>query len=129
MSSCSVERCGARVRSRGLCENHYRRWLRYGDPGQSGQRGRTPTCVGVDGAAFRAVREEHGYGRREFALVCGVPEGAIRSAEFLGRIHPQNAEKVIAAVVRLRAQSRQAEYERRRRAEAAGLSNTSEVAS
>ncbi len=31
-STCSIEPCGKPAASRGLCNNHYRRLLRYGDP-------------------------------------------------------------------------------------------------
>jgi hypothetical protein len=30
--SCSVAECGGKVLARGLCDKHYRRWRRHGDP-------------------------------------------------------------------------------------------------
>lgn len=54
---CNIDGCGNRVRTRGMCQGHYLRLLRHGDPlagGKMRQRYRGRVC-GVDDCQSRAV--------------------------------------------------------------------------
>ncbi len=44
-STCSVVACDSAPSSRGFCRNHYMRWYRTGDPGQSGSQKSAPCSI------------------------------------------------------------------------------------
>lgn len=56
--TCSVEDCDRNLYSRGLCEMHYRRVLRNGDPGPATPYGGRSKCIAP---LCDAVAEAHGY--------------------------------------------------------------------
>lgn len=96
--TCAVEGCGERISKNGLCNAHYLRWRRHGDPlGGGTPRGRT---LGSPGRFFHLVvmqyegneclrwpynTDENGYGRMGGKLVhrrvCREAHGKPPSAE------------------------------------------------
>lgn len=49
MTTCSVESCSVHAKTRGLCNKHYKRWQRLGDPLAGRDRAQMPRCCTVDG--------------------------------------------------------------------------------
>jgi hypothetical protein len=47
--TCSVDGCDERHRSRGWCNRHYQRWLKYGDPDAPRKNAPQPSVCNVDG--------------------------------------------------------------------------------
>ena len=55
---CSIEGCGILAQGRGLCNKHYRRWYKYGDPTfLSGPLNRLPKGIAARNAVIRKYRK------------------------------------------------------------------------
>jgi hypothetical protein len=85
-TSCTIEHCGREPYSRQLCELHYRRWLRGGDPKPDVPARGTPTACKVDGCAYDAEARGwcHGHYQRVLRLRdvhADIPLGRRRQPE------------------------------------------------
>ena len=57
---CSVEGCGGLVYARGMCNKHYRRLLKWGDPHRKDTARKNPSVCAIDGC-MRTDVVAHGY--------------------------------------------------------------------
>lgn len=68
MKHCTMDDCDGKVHSRGLCDRHYRRFLRHGDPSVIAHDRQDVTHKTVHNRLKRA------FGRAaEYACACGKP--------------------------------------------------------
>lgn len=71
--SCLFQDCSSVARSRGWCENHYRRWLRSGSPVGTGKMGRPRAATATYTAVHLRLKRERGRAREHTCIECGEP--------------------------------------------------------
>lgn len=88
MSICSVEDCDKKHRSKGFCENHYRQWLRHGDPLADNRPKRKECsikncsnktkCLGLCSKHYQRLRK---FGDAEAPVIVKSPKGQAKPSK------------------------------------------------
>ena len=74
MAGCTIADCPQDLYARGMCEMHYRRVLRTGDPGPAGVITRTKGTCSADGCAEEAEAKGFCHGHYQHLLRTGVAD-------------------------------------------------------